>query len=239
MINSLSIIYPIFNEENRLHDCFFDIKKFYKKNKIKRIQFIFVDDGSSDNSKKIIENFIKNKRNFFLISHKKNLGKGAALRSGVSKAKYEWILTLDADVSVKLSQLNIWVKKRLLNKNKILFGSRNLKESNVKFILIRKFVGLIFIFITHMLFNIKILDTQCGFKLYKKKIAKKIFSKLKENGFIHDIEIVLLAKNNNYIIKELPVTWSHKYNGKVNLISDSLKMLINLIKLKFRFNKMK
>ena len=73
----------------------------------------------------------------------------------------------------------------------------------------------------------------------KKKIAKKIFSNLKENGFIHDIEIVLLAKNNNYIIKELPVTWSHKSNGKVNLISDSLKMLINLIKLKFRFNKLK
>ena len=107
MINSLSIIYPIFNEENRLHDCFFDIKKFHKKNNIKRIQFIFVDDGSSDNSKKIIEKFIKKKKNFFLISHKKNLGKGAALKSGVNKAKYEWILTLDTDVSVKLSQLNI------------------------------------------------------------------------------------------------------------------------------------
>lgn len=239
MINSLSIIYPIFNEENRLHDCFFDIKKFYKKNNIKKIQFIFVDDGSSDNSKKIIEKFIKKKKNFFLISHKKNLGKGAALKSGVNKAKYEWILTLDTDVSVKLSQLNIWVKKNFLKKNKIFFGSRNLKESNVKFIVIRKFVGLVFIFITQMLFNIKILDTQCGFKLYKKKIAKKIFSKLEENGFIHDIEIVLLAKSNNFTIKELPVTWSHKSNGKVNLISDSLKMLINLIKLKFRFNKLK
>ena len=237
MINSLSVVFPIFNEEKRLSDCFFDIENFLKKKSIKKIQFIFVDDGSNDNSKKIIKDYIKKKKFFFLINHKKNRGKGAALKNGVNRASNEWVLTLDADISVKLSQLDIWKKKGCLNKEKIFFGSRNLRNSKVEYIYIRKFIGLIFTFIIKKLFNIKILDTQCGFKLYETNIAKKIFSKSIENGFAQDIEIILLANRNRYKIKELPVHWKHKPNSKINLMIDSLKMFISLIKLKCRFYK--
>ena len=78
-------------------------------------------------------------------------------------------------------------------------------------------------------------DTQCGFKLYKKTVCKKIFKKIHDNGFAHDIEITLLAKKFNHSIKELPVKWTHKDGSKINIISDSFKMLVSIIKMKFSY----
>ena len=114
MINSLSIIIPFYNEEKRISTCLSELEKFYKKNK-KKIEVIFVDDGSHDNSKYIIMKHYKKKKskNFFfrLITYKKNRGKGFALKKGVLNAKFDWLLTTDVDFSVSLNQLNIWKKK--------------------------------------------------------------------------------------------------------------------------------
>ena len=83
--------------------------------------------------------------------------------------------------------------------------------------------------------GIKISDTQCGYKLYKKKIAKNLFSKLKFLGYEHDIEIVLLLKKQNIKIKELPVSWKHVDHSKVNIIQDSIKTFIKLFYIKLKY----
>ena len=241
MINSLSIIFPCFNEEKRLKFTFEDINKFLKKKKIKKFEIIFVDDGSLDKTSKVIKEYIsqntKIKNNIKLISYKKNIGKGNALIKGVAKAKYDWILTADVDISVSILEINSWIKKSYLKKkNYIYFGSRNLKKSNIKFKLYRKMMGIIFINLIKLIFNIKLHDTQCGFKLYKKFIGKKLFKNLKNKDFAHDIEIVLLAKKFRNEIIELPVNWVHKKDGKISLIKDTIKMLFSLIEIRQRFN---
>ena len=239
MINSLSIIIPFYNEEKRISTCLTELDKFHKKNK-KKIEVIFVDDGSHDNSKYIImKNYKKKKnKNFFfrLITYKKNRGKGFALKKGVLNAKFDWLLTTDVDFSVSLNQLNIWKKKNFLRKKKyIYFGSRQHMQSKVKTKILRKFLGVIFRYIIDYILNIKIKDTQCGFKLYKKNIAKKIFSSLSINGFEHDLEIVLLAKEKNFEIVELPVTWKHKEGSKINIYYDTIKMFFGVLILKLKF----
>ena len=95
-------------------------------------------------------------------------------------------------------------------------------------------MGFFFRLIIKLLFSIHLKDSQCGYKLYYNKTAKKIFSKLTEKGFIHDVEITLLAKKYNFAIKELPVVWTHKDNGKINILFDSFKMFLSLIILKFK-----
>ena len=72
------------------------------------------------------------------------------------------------------------------------------------------------------------------YKLYKHRSAKFAFSKLKNCGFEHDIELVLLLKSKNIEIKELPVKWKHKDNSKVNILLDPLKMFIGILILRFR-----
>ena len=240
MLKSISIVFPLYNEENRLKKLFSEIinQKLFKK---KNIEFIFVNDGSSDLSLKLIEGFKtqnQNKINIILISYKKNRGKGYAIKQGVFAAKKKWILTMDIDLSVRLHQLEIWKNRQHLVKNTyVYFGSRLLNASKVSSKKYRAFTGKLFNIILDLLFNRKklgIKDTQCGFKLYKSLIAKKIFRKSKEAGYIQDVEILLLLIKKGILIKELPVTWTHKTGSKINIFLDSVLMFFNLIKLKFK-----
>ena len=100
-------------------------------------------------------------------------------------------------------------------------------------------MGIIFNFILNILVNkkfIKINDTQCGFKLYKSYFAKNIFRNIKENGYIHDVEILIISNKKKYTIKELPVNWIHMEGSKINIFKDSFKMFLDLFKLKLRYN---
>ena len=241
MIKSLSIIFPVFNEELRLNSSFNHIKSFLKKEKKLKIEIIFVDDGSRDNSYNLIEKFIKNlktknKVKLKSLKSKNNLGKGAALKLGVKNAKNDWILTTDIDMSVSLFQISGWIKKKLIDKkHSVYFGTRSHKKSIVQRNFIRKILGDIGSVLISIILNINIKDTQCGYKLYKKKLAKFAFSKLKNCGWVHDIELILLLKSKKVKIKELPVRWVHKDNSKVNVLLDPIKMFIGIIVIRFRY----
>ena len=196
MIKSLSIIFPIFNEELRLKSSFNHILTFLKKKKNFRTEIIFIDDGSNDNSYGLINQFVKSFKNLKksskfrikIIKSKKNLGKVSALRLGVNKAIHDWILTTDIDMSVSLFQVCSWLEKKLINKKYfIYFGSRTHKKSIVQTKFYREILGRLMKLLSLIILNIKIKDTQCGYKLYKKSIAKYIFSKLKNLGFNHDL----------------------------------------------------
>ena len=241
MIKSLSIIFPVYNEELRLNSSFNHIKSFLKKEKKLKIEIIFVDDGSKDNSYNLIKKFIKNlktknKVKLKSLKSKNNLGKGAALKLGIKNAKNDWILTTDIDMSVSLFQISGWIKKKLIDKkHSVYFGTRSHKKSIVQRNFIRKILGDIGSVLISIILNISIKDTQCGYKLYKKKLAKFAFSKLKNCGWVHDIELILLLKSKKVKIKELPVRWVHKDNSKVNVLLDPIKMFIGIIVIRFRY----
>ena len=242
MINSLSIIFPVFNESSRLKLSLLKIKNFlklYKKN-FYDLEVIFVDDGSLDNTNKILSKFINssfekyNNVSFKIIKLDKNYGKGYALKRGVRLAKKKWVLTLDIDLSVELYELIVWNDLYISEKFHIYFASRLLKKSKVKKNFFRNFLGHIFRFLINKLFNISDLDSQCGFKLYKKEKAKKIFSMIHSKRFVHDIEIVIICKKLGLKICQLPVKWIHKPYGKINIFYHPFVMFLDLIKIYFK-----
>ena len=89
------------------------------------------------------------------------------------------VLTTDVDLSVSLSQIFNWEKKLTLNQKKIVFGSRNLEISKVSKNFLRFILGKLFNFFVNQILNINLLDTQCGFKVYKKMLQKNIFKTIK------------------------------------------------------------
>ena len=240
MINSLSIVLPLYNEEKRLPYLFKKITKFVQK-KNYSLEFIFVNDGSLDESLGLIKNFKKEnikKIKIKIITYKNNKGKGYALKTGVLSAKKKWVLTTDIDLSVSFEQINSWVKDKYIKKgNNIFFGSRLLKKSNVVAKKNRILTGNVFNILLRMIIGSKFLrirDTQCGFKLYNRDLAKIIFKNLKEYGYIHDVEILIIIRKKKYTVYELPVNWIHKDGSKINIIKDSIRMLIDLFRLKFK-----
>lgn len=239
MINELSIVFPLFNEELRLKKTFFEIKNFKKKVRKRKIEIIFIDDGSIDKSNLLIKHFIEriSSKNFIIkiFKLKKNMGKGYALKVGVNKCSLKWILTSDIDLSVPLSQILVWEKEDYFKFNKVIFGSRNHEKSKVNKNFFRFVLGKFFNFFVSTILNISLLDTQCGFKVYKKSIAKKIFSKLTNYGFTHDLELVLILKEKKIKIVELPVKWVHKTGSKINIFLEPIKMFLNILFLKVKY----
>ncbi len=239
MISELSIVFPLFNEERRLKKTFLAISNFKKKVRKRKIEIIFIDDGSIDKSDLLIRQFIEkiSSKKFIvkIFKLKKNMGKGYALKVGVNKCSLKWILTSDIDLSVPLSQIFVWEKGDYFKLNQVIFGSRNHKKSKVNKNFLRFILGKFFNFFVLTILNISLLDTQCGFKVYKKSIAKKIFSKLTNYGFTHDLELVLILKEKKIKIVELPVKWVHKTGSKINIFLEPINLFLNIIFLKFKY----
>jgi len=239
MIKDLSIVFPSYNEEKRLKNTFKQILKLKKKLKKKQLEVIFVDDGSFDSSKNLINNFRETQKKKGLkiksILFEKNIGKGFALKKGVEKCTKKWILTSDIDLSVPLDQVLKWEETNLIKKKIIYFGSRNLSGSKVIKKKYRHILGTILNFFTNKILNINIKDTQCGYKLYEKSKAKKLFSKLMIKGFAHDLELVLIARKLSFSIDELPIKWTHKDGSKVNIFFEPIKMFLILLFLKIKY----
>ena len=234
----LSIIIPLYNEEKRLQKSLKGLKKFLSKKKKNKVETIFVSDGSTDNTNKLINLFISKNKKFYkfkFIFYQKNVGKGYAIKQGIMKASYDWQLICDADMSVNPNQFNIWYNKnRIIDKNKAYFGSRRHKKSNVKSSIIRRFLGYFFIIFIRILFFIKLKDSQCGFKVFHKSYALKVFRKISSFRFAFDIELIIILTKLKINIIELPLKWVHQDGSKLSLLYDMPKMIYDIFVIRFK-----
>ena len=242
-MKKISVVFPLYNEEKRLNKLFSGLINFEKTKTTKFFEFIFVDDGSTDNTIKKISQFLnkikKGRYKYKLLKSKKNFGKGHALKLGVKYAKYNWIFTMDADLSVDLLQIIKWFKEFSFKDDHAYFGSRSHPQSTQKYKIHRRLIGSILQILVFIFIDRKIKDTQCGFKFYNKKYIKKIFRSLKVNGFAHDIELVFLLKKEGIEIKELPIKWKHVDNSQMNPFLESISFFFQFCILLIKYTKLK
>lgn len=234
----LSIIIPAYNEEKKIER---DIKEAFnflsKKNVIGEV--IVSTDGITDKTNEIVKKLQKKYKNLNLIAHKNKIGKGMAIKKGVEKSKGKYIMFADAGYCVPFSYINDGIKK-LEEGNDCALASRAFKNSQIKKKqpLYRQIGSKIFGLIVRNILGVPkhIKDTQCGFKIYKKNVAKKLFSKLKTKGFMTDIEIILRAKHEKFKMDQFPVEWKNDSDTKFNPITGSIKNISDLIEIKFKYN---
>jgi dolichyl-phosphate beta-glucosyltransferase len=227
---NISIIIPAYNEEKRIDST---IKKIliYSKKRFNKYEIILVDDASIDKTTKIVSKYKKVK----ILKNKKNKGKGYSIKKGIFNAKYEFILFTDSDLATPIFELEKLIDK--INKGyDIVISSRNLKTSKIitKQPIYRQFLGKIFPYLVKLIVISNIKDTQCGFKLFKKDVAVIIAKKQTLNRYCFDVEQLLIAKKMGFKIKEIGVKWIDKKGSKVNIIKDSLQMLIDLFIIKYK-----
>ena len=225
---NLSFIVPVFNEEMRIKKNFNEYISFVKN--FKKKELIFVDDGSADNTKKVLEKLSK-KFNFIkILTYKKNMGKGYAIRKGILSSKFENILFSDCDLSTPLNEFKKFGK--YIKNYDIIIGSRDVVDSNVlkKQSFVKEYLGKLSNILIRIFLQIKIYDTQCGFKFFKKNTLT-LFQKQKNNRFGFDFEILFLAKKYNFKVKEVGVVWVNCENSKVKKI-DYIKTLFELFKVR-------
>ncbi len=224
----LSVIIPAYNEEKRIEKTLIKILAYLKKKEAK-FEIIVVDDGSTDNT---INKIIKVSKDIIIIKNPCNMGKGYSVKSGMLHCKGDYALFTDADLSTPIEEIEKFLA--IIPEYDIILGSRRTKESNVveKQTPWRIMAGNIFPFLVSFFINLKIKDTQCGFKLFNMKKSRKIFKKQKIFGFGFDVEILFLANKYNLKIKEIGVEWYNDSSSKVRLFKDSFSMLFELIKIR-------
>jgi len=241
IIKELSIIFPIYNEEDRINKNLHKLVNLFKTFKTIKTEVILVNDGSTDKTHDLINKFLnslksKNKKKIKYINYKKNKGKGYALKQGILKSKMKWKLTCDIDFSAHPEEVKRWIKLNYIKSaNFCYFASRSLKKSNVKYKHHRYYLGNIFNYFVSKIFDLNIGDTQCGFKLYHSSYARKIFFKMREFRYSHDVEIAVLLRKNFIKIQELPIKWIHRDKSKLNILTDGLNMIFKLIFIRLRY----
>lgn len=232
----LSLIFPVYNEEKRLAQSLKKIKTYFSKVNYP-YELLFVNDGSTDRSKNVILNWFQDLvppgRDYFkILTHPKNLGKGAAIRTGVKAAKGDWVLFCDLDLSVPLETIVLFLQNQ---KADLLIGSRRAPGSRILTHQgwLREFLGRSFTRLSNLILGTNYTDLTCGFKMLKTPVAKKLFALQKLNTWTFDSEILFLAKKLGYKVGELPVDWSDVKGSKVKFPRDLIQSFVDLLKIRY------
>jgi dolichyl-phosphate beta-glucosyltransferase len=235
----LSIVIAAYNEERRIGASLLRIDRFLKEQS-EDFEIIVVDDGSTDDTTRIVNSYKPDMKNLRNISYPVNRGKGYALRQGVFLAAGEAILLTDADLSTPIEELSRLEPYVSSNQYDIVIGSRALESSRIikKQPWWRQGMGKIFNRIVRLIVLDSFSDTQCGFKLFSREAAQDLFAKAQVDRFAYDVEILVLARTRGYSVLELPVKWINAPGSKVNPVFDSLQMLFDLVRIRLFAGKM-
>jgi dolichyl-phosphate beta-glucosyltransferase len=221
LTRSISIIIPAYNEQARLPETLRLVTQYLQAGAWDFHEILVVDDGSTDATADAATSFAKAHENIDLLSNPGNRGKGYSVRHGMLKARGEWRLFSDADLSTPIEELEkLWCEVAE-GKREIAIGSRALDRSliGVHQPGYRESMGRIFNAIMRAATGLAISDTQCGFKLFRGDVAEEVFSRQTLERFGFDAEILYIAARRGYKIAEIPVRWNHVEGSKVGMLT--------------------
>ncbi len=236
----LSVIIPSYNEIKNLKRNVLNEVVDYLDKQSYEYELILSDDGSTDGTYEKLVKFAQDKQQVKVI---KNLhaGKGPTVQSGILIAQGKYHLFTDFDQSTPIQNVDKLLNK--IQKYDVVIASREAKGAQrSKEPFYRHLMGRIFNFLVQLLILPGLKDTQCGFKMFTQKASKIIFQSLVIYGrknklnqaFLgaFDVEVLYIAKKNNLTIKEVPIKWKHHKTDRLNPLNDSIKMFIDIIKIR-------
>ena len=242
----LSVVIPSYDEMANLQKGVLDKVEHFLSKKKYSYEVIIVDDGSTDGSIEFVKQFIQDNPKFRLIENP-HLGKAGAVTTGVLNSRGDYVLFSDMDQATPIEE----VDKLLPYFNEdydIVIGSRKSQRKGAPWTRILMAKGMIFL--RRFIIGVKgISDTQCGFKMFKREVAQKLFNKINKlhNNFKKvsgsnvsagfDVELLYIASKMGYKIKEVPVDWLYVETRRVSPAKDSIAGVLDLIKIKIKDSK--
>jgi glycosyltransferase involved in cell wall biosynthesis len=230
----LSVVVPCFNEGKTIYENIHKIDS-YLKDRVNFFEIITVNDGSFDNTLAELQRTQK-EIPIKIVNATENSGKGKAVRDGILSAsdESEIVMFLDADLGIPIEELEKFLGE-LKKGADIIIASRFVPGLKIAqpVLWYRKIMEKVFRILRKIILNSwKIEDTQCGFKVFRKSIAKKIFAMATIERFAFDSEIIFIAKKLGYRIKELPITLQNPKASSVRILFDPINMFFALVKIR-------
>jgi dolichyl-phosphate beta-glucosyltransferase len=228
----LSIIIPAYNEEKRLGRALARIREYFEGQPMGKagIEIVVVNDGSTDGTARVAEEWAREMPSLRLVSNQGNRGKGFSVRHGMLEARGRIALFTDADLSSPIEE-SVKLFAAIDAGNEVAIGSRALDRSliSVHQSRFREVAGIIFNGIMRIFTGLAFHDTQCGFKAFVREPCLIIFEQQRIERFGFDPEILFLASRYGLRCAEVPVRWAHDPATKVHVLRDSLVMFGDLV----------
>lgn len=231
----ISVVIPAYNESERIADT---IKKvhFYLSNHKYDFEIIVVDDGSVDDTYQKARLVAATLDRVSIIHYSRNRGKGFAVRKGVLSAQKEFVLFLDADLSIPIEEIEKfkdWFGKGC----QIVIGSRRVKEANLikKMSPLRSFLGKGYASLSNSILGTSITDFNCGFKMFSKEAFRALFPLQRLRGWGFDCEIIFIAAKNGFELREIPIKYIHRDDTKVRVIRAMASSFVELLTIRFNW----
>jgi dolichyl-phosphate beta-glucosyltransferase len=223
----LSIIIPAYNEELRLPATLGKIANYIQSSQ-RNTEVIVVDDGSRDRTARVAESFRDKIANLRVLSNGVNRGKGFSVCHGSQEALGEIILFTDADLSAPIEEADKLIAA--LKDHDLAIGSRSVDRSLIEIheSRFREIAGMIFNTIVRFILRLPFVDTQCGFKAFRREPSRILFEQQTIERFGFDPELLYLARHHGLSTIEVPVRWSHSPATKVNMLRDSIQMFVDV-----------
>ena len=229
----LSVVIPAYREAARLPPTLEGLPLELSAAGIASWEAIVVDDGSPDATSDVARAAAGRDPRVRLVRHEENRGKGRAVRRGVLEARGRWVLVTDADGSTPASDVARLLAAAARANVPIAVGSRRLRGAaiGVRQPLHREALGFAFAALRRLLVLPTVADTQCGFKLFRADAARRIFSETREDGFVYDVEVLLLARRAGLRVVEVPVRWADDPRTQVRALPAAASMAVGLLRL--------
>lgn len=223
----LSIVIPAYNEELRLPATLESIAAFLPSLGTET-EIIVVDDGSKDRTATVAESFRQKFVSLRVVPNGVNRGKGYSVRHGMLEARGRHVLFTDADLSAPIEEAPKLLEA--LRTYEVAIGSRALdrKLITVHESLFREFAGIVFNVIVRVTLRLPFVDTQCGFKAFRRDRCKILFEQQRIERFGFDPELLYLARHHGLKTVEIPVRWAHSPATKINMLRDSVQMFLDV-----------
>jgi len=223
----LTIVIPSYNEELRLPASLEKIAAYIRERR-PNTEVIVVDDGSTDRTAAVAESWRGRISQLRVVSNGVNRGKGFSVRRGSLEARGEIVLFTDADLSSPIEEGEKLLA--VLASHDVAIGSRAVDRSLIEVheSLFREFAGIIFNRIVRVILRLPFVDTQCGFKAFRRERCQIIFEQQTIERFGFDPEVLYLARHHGLSIAEVSVRWAHSPATKVNMLRDSVQMFLDV-----------
>lgn len=227
----LSVVIPAYNEALRLGPTLRRVVE-YLRAEGRPFEVLVVDDGSTDATAEVAQKYAT--EGVRLLRQDVNRGKGAVVKVGVLASRGREVLLLDADLSTPIEEIE--KLRPHLAESPVVLGSRSVPGSDITEHqpFYREMMGRTFNLIIRVLGVRGLRDTQCGFKLLAGDVARQLFAELQIERFAYDVELVWLARKHGYEVVEVGVRWADSSSSKVNPVSDSLRMLWDVLAMRLR-----
>ena len=243
----ITVCIPMYNESSIAADCVRALRAAcaeFAAASGDEYEIIFCDDGSKDDCADIVRReaasiAADDAVTVSVVGYKDNRGKGSAVRTAFAASTGDIVMYTDCDLAYGTDVIGDAVEKLKSSDDDILIGSRNASKDGYEgYTLLRKLASKTYIAVLNLFAGFKLSDSQCGFKLFRGEIGRRIFSLCETDGFAFDQEALMIATKMKLRIGEYPVKIVNHRESKVHVLRDTFRMLGDLRRIKKRVKKL-